>query len=638
MYDALLTNERLILMDSRYTRFEPRMIHFSAISSVKGGKVPTGDPVIILTLDEPDDVSGSVQVDLIFTQQPGEQRREERERWVRKLIDLVISAREQALQIPVPFQEKTGLHPTIRRWVAPEPARPHTSVEKSTPPPQRVAATPDETDLPVFNREDLPPEPEIPPPAGETAGSFDEEPVFLAQDTPVETSTEVPVPGREVRDEIPGAEHSSVPEDSGLYPRYEDIAVKPAVEEQTEEPANPGEPSISYTNTLRSVLISQQSRGGETNPPEAGTPVLIETGEPEEPAAAETPVPKSPPAETDEHAEDGGWAKDHGIPENHRISEEPTIPDPDQHQEPGTGDGPVAIEPTGEIPDSPVLQVHGLGLPEEPQEPKPPLQLPADNRQRADDRGIPEEQKITPMPPTPDTTDLHEEHGAEPGTGAGEPADGIPDKPVPDIPVPAPREVPHDPNISSRQPVSPTSARTPVPKRTVITAIVLVLIAILVLSGGIVLLSHYLQDNDSGIPTAIMPSTVTVTQTPTPVPPETIPSGVRVDVIYPGMFTGTIGNPGFLHPVSGSGNRTFAILMTSDIVQATIQKQDYSGDVLTVGIYNNSTLLAEKTVTAPMGEINLLIDTKTSSPPGMTPDTVPAGNRTRIGNGTLVYL
>ncbi|MDD4138104.1 MAG: hypothetical protein PHT99_09480, partial [Methanoregula sp.] len=100
----------------------------------------------------------------------------------------------------------------------------------------------------------------------------------------------------------------------------------------------------------------------------------------------------------------------------------------------------------------------------------------------------------------------------------------------------------------------------------------------------------------------------------------------------------TVGNPGFLHPVSGSGNRTFAILMTSDIVQATIQKQDYSGDVMTVGIYNNSTLLAEKTVTAPMGEINLLIDTKTSSPPGMTPDTVPAGNRTRIGNGTLVYL
>ena len=162
MYDALLTNERLILMDSRYTRFEPRMIHFPAIISVKGGKVPTGEPAIVLILDEPDKVSGSAQVDLIFTQQPGEQRMEERKLWVRKIIELVVSARERVVQTPVPLRKKTGMHPTVRRWVAPEPARPHTSAEESASPPRRVIVTPDEEDLPVFNRADLSREPEDP--------------------------------------------------------------------------------------------------------------------------------------------------------------------------------------------------------------------------------------------------------------------------------------------------------------------------------------------------------------------------------------------------------------------------------------------------------------------------------------------
>jgi hypothetical protein len=111
-----------------------------------------------------------------------------------------------------------------------------------------------------------------------------------------------------------------------------------------------------------------------------------------------------------------------------------------------------------------------------------------------------------------------------------------------------------------------------------------------------------------------------------------------VEVIYPGLFAGSIGNPGSLHRVSGTGNRTFIVLMTTDLVQATIQKQDDYGDPLTVAIHNNSTLLAQKTITAPRGEIDLLIDTKTSSPPGMVSETPSAGTSTLPGNGTLVYF
>ena len=235
----------------------------------------------------------------------------------------------------------------------------------------------------------------------------------------------------------------------------------------------------------------------------------------------------------------------------------------------------------------------------------------------------------------PPITDLPHEHGTGPGPASGERAGKITGIPVPD--TTAPMGEPPEPELPARQPDSTKSARPPAPERTVITTITIVIIAMLVLFGGIVFLPHYVQDHKGNIPAAIVPTTVTITQTPVPVPPVTAPSGVRFEVIYPGMFTGSIGNPGFLHQVSGTGNHTYAVLMTTDIVQATIRKQDNSGDRLTVGIYNNGTLLAQKTITAPMGEINLLIDTRTSNPPGMTPDTLPYGSTTRPGNGTLVY-
>ena len=562
MYDALLTNERLILMDSRYTRFEPRMIHFPAIISVKGGKVPTGEPAIVLILDEPDKVSGSAQVDLIFTQQPGEQRMEERELWVRKIIELVVSARERVVQTPVPLRKKTGMHPTVRRWVAPEPARPHTSAEESASPPRRVIVTPDEEDLPVFNRADLSREPEIPLSSGETAGAPEDASALPSPIKTAEVQQEEIVPSREapaeniptVPDGVPGAESTSAPMDSGPDLMHAENAGTPAVVERGEEPAGPDEPSVSFADTIRSALQSLKSQGEETGHPESGTPVFVEHAEL---TAAETPVPETSPAEIEERSGRTEWAEDYSSPEKPGTLAKPSIPDP--HQEPGT----------------------------------------------------------------------------EPGPASGERAGKITGIPVPDITVPMGE--PPEPELPVRQPDSTKSAAPPAPERTVITAITIVIIAMLVLFGGIVFLPHYVQDHKGNIPTTIVPPTVTITQTPASVPPVTAPSGVRFEVIYPGMFTGSIGNPGYLHQVSGTGNHTYAVLMTTDIVQATIRKQDNSGDRLTVGIYNNGTMLAQKTITAPGGEINLLIDTRTSSPPGIIPDTLLYGNTTRPGNGTLVY-
>jgi uncharacterized iron-regulated membrane protein len=161
---------------------------------------------------------------------------------------------------------------------------------------------------------------------------------------------------------------------------------------------------------------------------------------------------------------------------------------------------------------------------------------------------------------------------------------------------------------------------------------ILVLVAIGVVLGGILFASHTL-------PTDTGSQVVTPAPTVTPVsPPASVPhEGMRVNVIYPYAYFGTIGNPERLHHVSGTGNQTFPVLMTFDIIQATIQKQDNSIEALTIEIYTNSTLVSTKTVTSPMGEATILIDMKTGRSPGMTVDTPSADNRTLLGNGSLIY-
>ena len=67
LYDAMLTTQRLILVDNRSDNSEPEIIPFSEIVTVKGGKASTGEPAIILTLTELNNVSDSGQSSLIFT-------------------------------------------------------------------------------------------------------------------------------------------------------------------------------------------------------------------------------------------------------------------------------------------------------------------------------------------------------------------------------------------------------------------------------------------------------------------------------------------------------------------------------------------------------------------------------------------
>ena len=149
IFDMMLTTRRIILVDNRYARFEPQMIPFSTILTVKGGKIPTGEPVISISCSDTDGSDEPVVTNLIFSQQPAEQRKQERDLWVKKIIELVISARQNSIDsCSLPADQDTGMRPSVRRWNAPDHLRPHSSIQKTPPEVTEVVVTHDEPGTP----------------------------------------------------------------------------------------------------------------------------------------------------------------------------------------------------------------------------------------------------------------------------------------------------------------------------------------------------------------------------------------------------------------------------------------------------------------------------------------------------------
>jgi len=534
-YDALLTTERLILMDRHYTRFEPRIIPFPAIVTVKAGKAPAGEPAIILTLDAQSDLTGSEQVNIIFLQEPGENRRSEREQWVRQLIGLVISAREQAIQEPaaVTPEKKTGMNPSVRRWVAPEQPLPHTSHEQPAPvvpEPVVIAEGPDPMEFFLENRGESE-QNAVKEPVAEPPEEIREPPI--ADDVPHEPGPESPpVPWPVI---IPAPE--SMPEAADPVPL--------SLPEESMTPATPEAESMTpdaFTRIVASAAESLYAKRDEL-PPVA----------PQEPAGEEEPEP---------------------VPD---VVEEQPLP------------GPTAIPP---------VVTH-----EEPVIPEPqPLPVPA----------TPVEPAVPPVHPAPGS------RRELPGTY------------TPKIPTPVPTHT----GRSSQEDGTQVGLRGS--GKTLIIAGALVILVLLALLGSVLLSSQVPSSQNNPPLTTITPDITTV---PTLDVPSTAVSavGIQVRVDYPGQFSGTAGNPGYLQSVSGTGPRIFPIRMLTNNVQATIQKQDNSGNALTVGIYNNNTLLIQKTITAPMGKIDLLIDVTTELPPGLEGTTPSQGSAGLLGNGSLIY-
>jgi AAA ATPase containing von Willebrand factor type A (vWA) domain len=130
-YDLILTSHRLALVDSDHARDHPQVLPFATILSVKGGTTPAHEPRITLVLVDPVGIEDSTTLELIFSQQPYEDRSAECETWVRKLIEHIVSDRHEsapaAEQQPAKPQNNG---PTVRRWVAPDMPGPHTTVSQ----------------------------------------------------------------------------------------------------------------------------------------------------------------------------------------------------------------------------------------------------------------------------------------------------------------------------------------------------------------------------------------------------------------------------------------------------------------------------------------------------------------------------
>ncbi|HSQ93277.1 MAG TPA: hypothetical protein VLL74_03180 [Methanoregula sp.] len=118
--EAILTNERLMLIDTRHAELRPQDIPFHAIETVTTGENSDLDPMLSLSL-----VTGpgvTLSMGIIFPQQPKMKRVAERDEWAARIRELSsLSAREGgkiAMEIlppwvpgPVPDEGKDGTGP-----------------------------------------------------------------------------------------------------------------------------------------------------------------------------------------------------------------------------------------------------------------------------------------------------------------------------------------------------------------------------------------------------------------------------------------------------------------------------------------------------------------------------------------------
>jgi hypothetical protein len=201
----------------------------------------------------------------------------------------------------------------------------------------------------------------------------------------------------------------------------------------------------------------------------------------------------------------------------------------------------------------------------------------------------------------------------------------VPAEPLPeegrDI-VPAQKEptVPAPPARAGTIAAAPPPHREmppPAPSPGIRRYIVPVTVILIVLAG--LLLFPYLPAG----PGYSLPAAPPASPPPTPAPTEEPSSpagaekGVWVQVECDSRFTGWIGNPGMLRPVSGTGLQRYQIIDPGRLVEISVQKEENSGDILSVAIIRNGTTVASRTTRVPMGAIEVLIDPSTGLPPGM---------------------
>ena len=193
------------------------------------------------------------------------------------------------------------------------------------------------------------------------------------------------------------------------------------------------------------------------------------------------------------------------------------------------------------------------------------------------------------------------------------------------IPQDPDEDVPVEPFAPKADPV-PAAISPPasiIPKRASPTFLIAAFVFIILVVLGVAVIGPFNLLNSKETSVSAVVPVVTDQPTPTQIPTLVPADGVWVRIEYPGTFIGEVGNPELMHPAYGSGVRIYKILWSDRIVKASAQKQENSGDTLTIEIYNNGTLIKRSSTRAPRGSVDILIDPLTGQPPGVKHGDIP---------------
>jgi len=702
-FDIILTNQRLIFIDSTYARFEPQMVPLGDIFSVKAEKIATGEPVISLTLAASGLPGTHESMDLLFTQQPGERRKPEGNEWLRKLMENIVEIRQKSeFSDNLPSEQDTGMRPAIRRWIAPEILEPHKVVTAHPDLNTTVSLTPSKQEVLPGPPEEGSVKPQeivtgsnstLPKPAAPASGpdrdqqdlgrterseqvrdrssvrtEETESPGKVAERT---EDAEIPVPVSTVsgtptlqEERAAGPVSTAIQPPGGINPEItaepegELLHHRPAggMERISPEHENPVHPSMHSAGEL-----TGENKTGEIEPTDStstdtghqgsldkSAPVSETTvhGSQASPLVVEWPViqakkeeniqahhPASLSTKDDEKITDDQSEPDRPMPSG--VFEErtntnspeminwPVIPEKGEEKIPVSlpvPSGTCEDQPAGEEKSRPDFS--GVSVPEKSDLPDNEIATVPERKDIGDSRDINgdgrSEAMVNSEPAAAIVTNLKEMDERnipeieKPVTPVTEPV-----RPIPEITgiSTTPETSPPDngtmaPGVES--PSSQTEGRHRPGRGTIVG--VIVILVIFAFTGAAIFLSHNpAGGNAPQLPAVI--ATPTINQTPEQ-PVVSIPeTGVWVRVIYDRHYYGRVGNPGDLSEVSGTGDQFYPIRNSDNLVQVSLQKQDNSGEPLTVMIYRNGTAVYQDSTRIPRGDVSNLIDPRTGNPP-----------------------
>lgn len=579
LYDVMLTTERIFFIDNRNPRFEPRIIPLNTILSVQGGKTPAQDPAITILFRTGESEGSRQPLNLIFSQDPNENRKPERDDWVRSLIQLSIRQHEKEAEPETPLMteetDEAGLRPRVRHGVAPEMVLPLSNVgsRHTTPAPVTVI--------------------------------FEE----------VEGSGEIPACA-EAR--LPLKKESPEP---ALSPEAPEDNFVPAPRTPPPRPASP--PRVIIPQIIEELLPAKKapaSPGGQELAPETG--IDSEALFP----AIPTAVRSEKVTEEQEPAQ---------LPIGDEITTSDSVPVVETFPErPGTDSPPAAKEPR-EVAELLKRPENDAVIPDIPE----PPEMAASTAEPSE---VPQEDlSMVPEPPLTNAIpgDVNEESVCQTNQEAGFKREPAPADASPYWQPPPPGR---DGVRPFGHTIAYAAALILIIALIAAGAMLLLqrgpgqtdtrLIPTLPLVPVTTL------PPDTELPATRSPGTITPSATlivsPVPSLPASPapPSGVWVRVNSTAYYFGEIGNPELMQKVSGSGDHFYKVFRSDRLVKVAVQKQDNSGALLAVAIYRNGSLISTRSVTSPGGSVDLLIDPLTDLAPGLTVnDTFPEHAATPSG-------